>query len=483
MKGDGRDPIRPMELLVLVHVGIFMAAATWLFGGNAGWVRPYLSVWGSLGMALTVAACLQGPHRAGDRRILIALWPFALFNLLVLVSCATPGFIEIHRGDAEFYTPANLPLWRPSAAVPAEAMGGLWLFDGIYLSCFNLALAVRRRRSLRGLLLAVVFNALALSVFGTVQKLTGAKGLFFGLVPSVQTFFFSSFIYHNHWGAFAVLMAAASLGLVAHYGRRRSGRDFMHSPGLGGLVIVLFIAATAPLSTSRSCTALMILLLGGAFVGWAARLVRRRRTLNESAAPALLAAGAGAAAALAGILYVARDSIQIRVAATESQIAAMRAHDSLGSRVALYADTWRMAEDRLWFGWGMGSFPYVFPIYNSLDHPNSVDHLPNNYHDAHNDWLQSAAEHGLAGTAAAGLCGLVPFILLRKRSVSSPPTRQLLAGCGLILLYAGIEFPFGNVAVVLSWWFCFFSALAYARLEVRSADLRPPAPVPSPDFP
>ena len=45
----------------------------------------------------------------------------------------------------------------------------------------------------------------------------------------------------------------------------------------------------------------------------------------------------------------------------------------------------------------------------------------------------------------------------------------LLAGCALILLYAWVEFPFGNIAVVLVWWLSFFSAVHYARLYDREA--------------
>jgi hypothetical protein len=32
-----------------------------------------------------------------------------------------------------------------------------------------------------------------------------------------------------------------------------------------------------------------------------------------------------------------------------------------------------------------------------------------------------------------------------------------------------VEFPFGNLAVNLMWWLCFFSAVAYARLLDREA--------------
>ena len=69
----------------------------------------------------------------------------------------------------------------------------------------------------------------------------------------------------------------------------------------------------------------------------------------------------------------------------------------------------RMAGARLWFGWGMGSFPRIFYIYNDPGTLIRRDHLPIYYHDAHSDWLQAAAEHGLVGAALLALCALVPL--------------------------------------------------------------------------
>jgi hypothetical protein len=114
----------------------------------------------------------------------------------------------------------------------------------------------------------------------------------------------------------------------------------------------------------------------------------------------------------------------------------------------------------------MGSYPHVFTLYNTQ---RSVDRLPVFYHDAHNDWLQALAEHGFVGTALLALCAVVPLLRLRPRHLVSPLPAYLLGGCALLVLYAWVEFPFGNVAVVLSWWLTFFCAVQYGRLQDREA--------------
>jgi len=469
----GQRPLRPLEWAVLTHLAIFLVGTTWAFGGAADWLRPIIAWWGSLGVLLTLTAIQdRDARRDGWMRPLVWLWPLAAFNTLVLVGCLNPSFRALAYGSETILVNSGARPGLPSSARPALALQALWLFDAIWISCLNLALVIRQRRALRGLLFLAVINALALAVFGTVQKLAHAKGLFFDTVPSPQLYFFASFVYHNHWGAFTVLMSAACLGLVWHFARRSDSRDFFHSPAFGGLVALFFLAATVPLSTSRSCTVLVLLLLGTAFAHWLWRLVQKRRRFNESVAPTLLAGSAALLLATAGVWFVARESISTRVATTRQQLGEMRARGDIGARGELYRNTWQMAKDHPWFGWGMASYPHVFTLYNTR---RSVDKLPVFYRDAHSDWLQALAEHGFAGTACLGLLGLVPLLGLRRRHWSNALPFYLFTGCTLILLYAWLEFPFGNVAVVLSWWLCYFTAVHYARLYDREA----PSPVKS----
>lgn len=457
------DGVTLLEKIVVGHVAVFVVAASWAFGGNASFVRTPLLLWGSLGVLLTLGSLQSASLRqAGRLKWLHCLWPLLLINIQVGLSALNPNFRELLNGETRVRVPGGEVGWLPSAAMPHLALDGLWWLDAIYLSAFNLAFVVQQRRALRLLMLVIGINALVLAVFGTLQKLSGAKGLYFGLVASPNLSFFSTFIYHNHWGPFVLLSTAAWIGLAWHYARRSDShyRDFFHSPSFLALVAVFFLAGSVALSSSRSCTILMIILLGAAGAHWITRLVRQRRSYNESVALPLGLAGAASLLALAAIVWLAAPVLSARYAHTLRQFDEASSFAD-NSRTVLYRDTWRMASDKPWFGWGMGSYPTVFYNYNTQ--VSRRDKLPVFYADAHSDWLQALAEFGFIGTLLLGALGIVPLLYLRWGRINSYLPNCLWGACGLVLLYAWMEFPFGNFAVVLLWWVSFFSAVRYAR--------------------
>lgn len=460
-RGRRRQP-HPLERLTIAHTTLFVIATTWAFGGQAEWVRGPLVAWGSLGILITLAAILRpAPSEAGSP----LRWgmPLLAFNALVLAASLNPSLRPMHYGAETLLVDAGAnPAW-PSTARPALARAALWRFDVIWCSCFNVALVVRRRRAIRGILLVLALNAILLAIFGTVQNLVHARGIFFGAVPTPQKYFFASFVYHNHWGAFMILMIALAIALAWHYTRRSRARDALHSPAFMGGVAILILATTVPLSASRSSTVLVAVLLAGAALHWAWRMMQRRRQLRESPGPAFALAGVVVLTAALAIGYVGRGPIVRRYALTLRQLHhTERIGAAQDSRAELYRDTGRMALAKPWFGWGMASYPYVFTLFNSR---RSVDGLPVFYHDAHSDWLQAWAEHGVFGTALLALAGLLPLASLRRAALRNSITLYLLAGCALVLAYAWVEFPFGNFAVVLCWWLMFICAIQYGRLS------------------
>jgi len=137
------------------------------------------------------------------------------------------------------------------------------------------------------------------------------------------------------------------------------------------------------------------------------------------------------------------------------------------SRLILYRDTWRMTAEKPWFGWGLDSYAHVFRIFNT-QRTAELQWWRVYYAEAHNDWLQSLAEVGFVGTTLLALLVLLPLTSLPWRQVESVIPRYLLAGCALILLYAWLEFPFANPAVMLTFFAVFYSAIRYAELDAAA---------------
>jgi len=459
-----KSAVSRLEIATAFHVALLGVFASWAFGGGTDWAVSALSVIGSFAPLLTLAA-LRGQRATGSPSwaVLHALWPLLAFNAVVLLGTLQPNLRVAFIEGSHVFVPRNdLSVW-PSSARPELALKALWLFDAIVLSCFNLTLTILHRRTLRALLFVLSANTLLLAVFGSIQKFSGATGLFFGRVASPNASFFASFIYRNHWGAFAVLMLAVCLGLLFSLHPWSGYRNFWHSPATAAVVAIFFLAVTIPLSASRSCTLLALLLLSAATIEGLRRVFRYHHEHGKPLVAPTVALILTLLVAFTFLFVLSRQSIETRVADTQGQLARMRAEGSIGGRALLYNDTWRMALKQPWFGWGLGSYGTVFSFYNTQTSP--VDRLPVFYADAHSDWLQLFAETGAIGTIFYLLFLLTPLLSIRRYSKISAQPRCLLAGCGLILLYAWIEFPFGNPAVTLAFWTCYFCAVRWAQLE------------------
>jgi O-antigen ligase len=463
-----------LRRLVLVHTLLFAIALSWGFGGNALWLRTPLLLWGSLALPLPLLLLLR-PFRAtpSAHRALLLLLPLLGLNLLVGASLLNPTFHPVTAWGSTFLVRGGGIDGLPSCAQPLQTARALWLTDCLYLSGFAVFIFLRQRRTLRLLLWALVLNTAVLAVFGTLQKLSGADGLYFGLVPSTNPTFFASFIYHNHWGPFALLGLCAALGLMWRIARRNDPRyrDFWHSPAPILLLAILVISVTPPLSSSRSCTLLLIAILLGTTVHAVRHLLRQfsnspHTSLRGFAAPRILLITLPAMAtllALTAIFWLAAPVVRTRLDATRVQISEMQEQGSIGSRVTLYRDTLNLALDRPLFGWGKGSYGTAFYNYNTQ--VPKGDRLPVVYADAHSDWLQCFAEIGLVGSLLTALMALLPLRACATGLLDSQLPRYLLVGCALVLLYAWVEFPFGNPALTHAWWLCFFVGLRYPQAD------------------
>jgi len=458
-------PVAWLDKAVLIHVSVLLLGSSWAFGGNIDWARQALSIWASLALPITVASFFQPNGLHSSKRRLIWLLPPLLYVALVLISACNPSFrsIAVDGNVLLAHKGAPYPL-LPSSANPSASLAALWFGTGVYLSAFNLVVVVRRRTTLRFLLILIATNALALSVFGALQKLSSA-GFYFGAETSPNKRYFATFIYNNHWGAFMVLCLAATLGLLFHYARNYRARDLWHSPFTLAVLAVLLIALTGPLSASRAATVMAALLLTIATAHALAKVIAARRSAGRAAWPAVALLLIFVSTSVSAAGWLSFRSLNERIVETRTLLE--KNQSLLGARVELYRDTWELASRRPVFGWGLNSYDITFQLIRPRPLQASRQY-ESSYATAHNDWLQSLAETGFAGTILLVLTAALPLASLRSSQLRHPLVAYPLIGLGLILLYAGMEFPFSCGAFLITFWILFFTLVRHAELSAQA---------------
>lgn len=458
---------------MLTHLTVMLLGASWVYGGNIWWMRDALSYWGSGAVVLTVLACGQhGEPGREARRRMFWLVPLLLFCAQVIASSFNPSARAlVAEGEIVLvHTGAPHPAW-PSTTAPGPSLRELWFLTVAYLSAFNVIIIPRSRRCIRLLLMVGATNCLVLAIFGTFQKLAGTD-LYLGAVQSPNPRFFATFIYYNHWGAFMILWLCGAAALAFHHACRQSGRDLWHSPFSLAASGILIIALTGPVSASRAATAMAAIVGALITIHGLFRIIALRRATRRRIGPPVAALLAVVIVASGAVAWLAERSIHERFRETRAALA--QNQSLLGARLELYRDTWELAMRRPLFGWGLESYATII----GLKRPLGVglrDAHENSYADAHCDWLQSLAETGFVGTMLAVLMALVPLLSWAGRAWRHPLVAYPLTGCGLIALYAWIEFPFGSAAVVITFWLLFFASLRYATLQ-RRAEASPDTP-------
>jgi len=111
-----------------------------------------------------------------------------------------------------------------------------------------------------------------------------------------------------------------------------------------------------------------------------------------------------------------------------------------------------MAEHRPLTGFGLGTFPSVYPRYAIRDFPFYANH-------AHNDWAEFAADGGIPFL----LLVLIPF----AAAVPSAVRHTWALGLIAVMLHACVDYPFPRPAVS-GWMYALLGALSIERISDSS---------------
>jgi O-antigen ligase len=283
------------------------------------------------------------------------------------------------------------------------------------LALFFLALQVFADAGVRRRFLgATAWFALAVSVVATLQLFTSEGRVFWIFPVSVESPVAGPFLSRNQFAAFIELTLPLALA-----GAARGGRH-----ALAGLLMAGAMYASVIASGSRAGFVLVSLEVA-VFAVLAFR--RRARTL---------------AWLLASVILFTT------LVGWERLWSRLRQPDPYRDRRQMLAASIDMARERPWAGFGLGTWPYVYPAYARSD-----DGLVANH--AHNDWAEWAAEGGL------------PFLALLL-SIALWSLRPALGsgwGIGLVAVaaHALVDYPFQKPALAA----LFFVLLAVLALEYK----------------
>jgi len=146
--------------------------------------------------------------------------------------------------------------------------------------------------------------------------------------------------------------------------------------------------------------------------------------------------GVGLAAMIGVLVWIGGNELTHRLASIHSE---SQQELTGGVRLAIDRDCLRMWREKPLFGWGLGTFPVVYPQFRSFYTNFFVN-------QAHNDYLQLLTETGLAGLGIA-----IWFLVLTFRhawakldkwteSASGSLTVAALLGCVGILVHSFLDF-------------------------------------------
>ncbi|MBX9603844.1 MAG: O-antigen ligase family protein [Bryobacteraceae bacterium] len=122
--------------------------------------------------------------------------------------------------------------------------------------------------------------------------------------------------------------------------------------------------------------------------------------------------------------------------------------DPLSVRADLWASTWDLIQSKPWWGWGSGTFEFVYPQFARFSTDFYVTH-------AHNDLLEWTAEGGL--TAVAILVGLA------YRWMPAVLAAPWAWGVAAVLLHSLVDFPLARLGILS--WILLITAAAQLKAE------------------
>lgn len=466
--------IHPTEQFLLWVVSAHLIFLPWALGGMRPWGQ-----WSSLGFAIigfVIALIPRDYHEdhTGTSKLRLVMWPrllkFLLFWLglamlaYVAIQAYNPAWIYVQNEKVWWIQRVDYITWLPSGVrVPFERWGPWRMFiiyAAVWFTVCSIWVGFTRRRSVQTLFIVISLNGLALAGLGVAQKLL-SNGKIFWFFESPNSSFFASFIYKNHGGNYLNLALAVTCGLAARFYLRGLRRLEKSNPSGVFAFFATCIAIAILVSYARGATMAMLAFLCcciGVFT--VHQLLMKHTTRKPIVAVMLLVVFFGG-------MKVGLDALNSHEAWSRLSQGLMEEDASLESRRIAKAASLDMAKDYWVRGAGVGSFRFLFPLYQQ-NYP-SIYHEGGNrlvWEHAHNDIVEIALEQGVAGLVLVLASGAyLAVLLVRGCFWQNALSGCVVFGAALTLVQAWWDFPFHCPAVFLLWCALLVLAVMWTRFD------------------
>jgi len=446
---DGAEPWQARVARVLDSVSrwslwgialFVLVVIPWFFGGM-GPEGYWFTVWAGRACLLPLGLWAVSSiliRRKPPMGFWVAVGCWGLLAAQILVSmenkCQVPEPPWVSRG----FVPVEYNAWLPTTAFKGatQALGRLWFSYGVFaITAFSVGM---RPRWFKALSWIFVLNVAVLAGLGIPFKYSGDY-LMLGRWPVQESYFYSTFYYHNHWCAYALLGLATGVGLCL------ACSQFW----VRALLVCLtgVILASAPISVSRLGSLLMF-----GFVCWV-MLPRVRQLLLARGAVlwrqvVLVCCGLAVLGSICLlVVFLNRTGPGTVGQRTWSYI--IKANP-IGSRIFLVQDSMPMVLEKPVFGWGLGAFGAGF---RKFQRPETIvvfnEGRETRYEHCHNDWMERWVELGCLGFILMAAPVLYWLNDLRRKCILpvDPLLYWTLAGLGVLWLFAVGDMVFDNRSV------------------------------------
>ena len=375
------------------------------------------------------AVLLLGPLAFG------AVEPWSIFALeacamLLLAAWASRQWINreldvsdhvLYRPMAAFFVLALVQWLAGTTAYRLVTYTHLLLYAAYGMLVFVVTQTLRRSSQFELLVKLFTGYGVVVALFAILQGLAPNGKIYWVRALEQGGAIYGPYVNHNHYAGLMEMLTPFPLVLAAT--RFTDGNRKIAMAGIAALM-----AASIFLSGSRGGMAAFV----AEIVVLGVLLVRKREASWKQ--PLML--GAFLALVIFFLVWMGGNELTRRLTSIHSEA---REELSGGVRLAIDRDCLRMFLKRPFLGWGLGSFPIVYPEFRSFYTTLFVN-------EAHNDYLQLLVETGLAGFSIA-----VWFLVLVFRhaagklkdwtgNASGALTVAALLGCVGILVHSFLDF-------------------------------------------